>query len=274
MLYDLHTHSDCSDGQLSPSALVELAIDKGVDVLALTDHDTLDGVTEAQEAAEGRLQLIPGIELSTLWYSLNIHIVGLRVDLISSSLQEAVASQSDIRRQRSEDIAQRLEKVGVSGALEGAKYYAKGDNIGRPHFARYLVDAEYVSSYAQAFKKYLGVGKVGDVKHYWPDIETAVFWIKAAGGIPVLAHPDKYGLTRTKLYTLLERFVAAGGEAMEVVNGEQLPAVTQKLNRACQDFSLLASCGSDFHSTVHAWQSPGKISALPSSCEPIWQAWQ
>jgi predicted metal-dependent phosphoesterase TrpH len=299
VLYDLHTHSYCSDGQLSPAELVALARRQGVRVLALTDHDTLDGIAEAQQAAlesvdvaaidrsinssinsltgeEGNansdkpLTIITGIELSTQWRGRGIHIVGLNIDIDSPVLQAAIHTQTQTRIQRAETIAHRLEKAGIKGALAGAKRHAGGGAIGRPHFAQYMVDSGYVGTIPQAFKRYLGAGKVGDVKQCWPDVDEAVKWIVQAGGIAVLAHPDKYDLTRTKLYDLLGDFSEAGGQAMEVVSGHQDKSVTLKLARAAEDFSLLASCGSDFHSPKNTWQALGRYSPLPESCTPVW----
>lgn len=270
-MYDLHTHSHCSDGKLSPQALVQLAKNNGVTVLALTDHDTIHGIEEAQLAAASDMTLIAGIEFSSQWLGRGIHIVGLQVDIHSPILLAAVAQQTQVRNARAKKIAQRLEKLGIKDALAGAESYANGGAIGRPHFAQYMVDKGYVSNFAQAFKRYLGSGKTGDVKEGWPSIDTVVQWITDAGGIAVLAHPDKYGLTRTKLYELLDDFVDAGGEAMEVVSGQQDSSVTDKLARAAKDFSLLASCGSDFHSPEQPWQTLGKYSPLPDSCEPVWQ---
>jgi predicted metal-dependent phosphoesterase TrpH len=303
-MYDLHTHSHCSDGYLSPQDLVALAKQQGVRVLALTDHDTLEGIAAAQEAArsssavpssdeseplslerhpeptpeslktesqaDDSLTIITGIELSTQWNGRGVHIVGLDIDVDSPVLQAAIAQQTQARIDRAETIAQRLEKAGIKGALAGAQHYANGGSIGRPHFAQYMIDKGYVSTFPQAFKRYLGAGKVGDVKQCWPDMDVIVGWILQAGGIPVLAHPDKYDLTRTKLYQLLQDFVDAGGLAMEVVSGHQDPSVTDKLARAAADFSLLASCGSDFHSPKNSWQSLGGYSPLPESCEPVW----
>ncbi|MGS2717614.1 PHP domain-containing protein [Eionea flava] len=273
-MYDLHTHSYCSDGTLSPTELVRTAHANGVRVLALTDHDTLEGIAEASEAASNKLlddmTIITGIELSTQWRGRGIHIVGLNVDIDSPELQQAVERQTQVRIKRAQTIADKLEKSGIKGALDGARHYAGQGAIGRPHFAQYMVDAGYVGSIPQAFKRYLGAGKVGDVKQCWPDIDEAVQWISAAGGIAVLAHPDKYDLTRTKLYELLGDFVEAGGQAMEVVSGHQDKTVTQKLARAANDFSLLASCGSDFHSPNNTWQSLGGYSALPDDVAPVW----
>jgi 3',5'-nucleoside bisphosphate phosphatase len=270
IVYDLHTHSYHSDGKLSPQALVELAKANGVSVLALTDHDTVAGIEEAQAIAGEELTLIAGIEFSAQWQGRGIHIVGLQVDTYSLSLQAAIARQTQVRTDRAKTIASRLEKAGIKNALEGAQQYAKGAAIGRPHFAQYMVDKAYVSNFAQAFKKYLGAGKVGDVKEGWPSVEEVVAWILASGGIAVLAHPDKYDLTRTKLYALLEDFVTAGGQAIEVVSGLQEASVTAKMVRAAKDFSLLASCGSDFHAPGQAWQALGRYSPLPEGCEPVW----
>lgn len=271
ILYDLHTHSYCSDGQLSPQALVELAKANGVTVLALTDHDNIDGIHEAQQAADEQLQVIAGIEFSAQWLGRGIHIVGLQVDTASPVLQAGIQQQMDTRQKRAHTIAQRLEKVGIKGALEGAQHYAKGAAIGRPHFAQYMVDSGYVKNFTQAFKKYLGSGKAGDVKEGWPSVDTVVDWINQSGGIAVLAHPSKYDLTRTKLYELLQHFSDAGGQAIEVVSGKQESGVTDKLAKAADDFSLLASCGSDFHAPGHAWQAIGRYSPLPSRCKPVWE---
>ncbi|ODS24097.1 phosphatase [Candidatus Endobugula sertula] len=270
-MYDLHTHSACSDGELSPSALVDLAKSRGITTLALTDHDTVAGLIEAQRAAGDDLRIIQGIEFSSLWNGHGIHIVGLQIDMASPVLQAAVAQQQQSRFERARAIAQRLEKVGIQGAWEGVQYYAKDAVIGRPHFAQYLVDTGYVNSFAQAFKRYLGTGKPGDIKQCWSNIETVVQWIRSSGGIAVLAHPDKYGMTHTKLYHLLEDFVAIGGHALEVVSGQQDSRVTDKLYRAAKDFSLLASCGSDFHALGQGRQPLGQYSPMPEGCQPVWE---
>lgn len=279
-MYDLHTHSTCSDGGLPPSELVALAKVNGVTVLALTDHDTVAGVeqAQAQAAATSDIEIVTGIEFSALHAfregsaGMGVHIVGLQIDLQSEVLIQAVAQQTQARNKRAEQIAHRLEKVGVKGSLEGAKHYAGDGVIGRPHFAQYLIDAGYVNTFAQAFQRYLGSGKPGDVKQLWPSMARVVQWILESGGIPVLAHPDKYELTRTKLYELLDAFVTAGGQALEVVSGQQEAGVTNKLAQAAEEFSLLASCGSDFHHPNQPWQALGKIPQLPVSCQPVWEA--
>ncbi len=273
MLYDLHTHSHCSDGLLSPTELVALAQERGVHALALTDHDTLAGIEEARAVAQ-TLTIISGVELSAQWQGRNIHIVGLDVDVQCPSLTEALRRQSQVRVARAQTLAQRLQKVGVDKALEGARQYSQGDIVGRPHFARYMVEAGYVKDIQQAFDRYLGAGKIGDIKLHWPCVQEAVAWIVQASGIAVLAHPDKYALTRTKLYRLIGDFADAGGKALEVVSGQQDKQLTDKLMRAANHFSLLASSGSDFHAPEQFWRLPGSQTPLPSRCKPVWEAFK
>ncbi len=254
------------------------AKERGVKTLALTDHDNIDGIEEARLAAGDEVQIVPGIEFSSVCEYGNfgqtkgIHIVGLNVDLASSILQDAVKHQVSVRQIRAQAIAGRLEKkLGINHVFDGASRYARGAIIGRPHFAQYLVDNGHVNTIAEAFKKYLGAGKVGDVKQCWPNVETVVQWIVQSDGIAVLAHPAKYELTRRKLYHLLECFTTAGGQAMEVVSGKQNKTVTDTLQRAAQDFSLYASFGSDFHAPDKPWQSLGEYSPVPENCQPVWQ---
>lgn len=271
-LYDLHAHSNVSDGILSPEMLVSRAKDKGVDVLALTDHDTVAGLARAREAAaEQGLRLIDGIEFSCNWGKIGVHIVGLAVDPASAVIQQAVGEQCRIRELRAEKIAERLHKLGLPGALAGARALAGEAVLGRPHFAQFLVDTGAVKSLNQAFKKYLGAGKPGDVKHMWPAMETAIDWIRAAGGVAVLAHPHKYNLTRTKICALASDFAAAGGRALEVLSGRQEPGVAEDLARIARERGLYASCGSDFHMPDQPWQELGAFGTMPALCKPVWE---
>jgi predicted metal-dependent phosphoesterase TrpH len=274
-LYDLHAHSNYSDGILRPQAVVSRAKTQGVTALALTDHDTLGGLAEArQEALVQGIELIAGIEFSCLWNGIGIHVVGLQVDPDSRVMQEAVTSQHQARERRAETIAAKLEKAGIAGALDGARQVAgEGAVLGRPHFAKFLVAEGHCKSINAAFKRYLGAGKPGDVKQLWPSVGEAVDWIRAAGGIAVLAHPDKYKMTRTKLGRLLQEFVEAGGEAMEVVSGQQSPNTTRDMALIANRFELYASCGSDFHVPDQPWQELGGYSPLPDNCQPVWQLW-
>lgn len=272
--FDLHSHSTCSDGKLTPSELVALAAKQGVHTLALTDHDTVSGIEEAQKAAliEG-INLIAGVEISTTWSKQNIHIVGLNLDIHQPDLLEGLAIQQHSRLQRAQLIAERLSGLGVEQLFEKAAQQANGGEIGRPHFAAVLVAEGLVDHPQEAFKKYLGAGKKGDVKSFWPEIEQAVQWIHAAGGQAVLAHPLHYKMTNMKRRALLKAFKACGGDAMEVVSGMQSHDQTHYMAQLAKEYDLKASSGSDFH-FVTQWQLPGKFSALPETVAPVWLDWQ
>jgi 3',5'-nucleoside bisphosphate phosphatase len=270
--FDLHCHSHFSDGTLSPEMLVRRAKTCEVNVLALTDHDTIAGLFLAQQAAaECGITLINGIEFSSQWGKGGVHIVGLGLNLNSDVLLAAIAHQHEARIGRSEQIAARLTKIGITGTLEGAKIIAGAADVGRPHFAQHLVNIGAVNNINAAFKKYLGAGKPADVKYQWPDMLTVIQWIHAAGGVAVLAHPCKYDLTRTKMCALIKTFSQAGGDALEVISGQQASAMTDDLARIAAVNNLAASCGSDFHFPDQPWQELGSCRNLPASCKPVWQ---
>ncbi|MDM3871131.1 PHP domain-containing protein [Porticoccus sp. W117] len=268
MKFDLHCHSTASDGSLTPDELVQRAHENGVTHLSITDHDTVAAYKQIDWKA-CPLTLIPGIEISSTWSKRGVHIVGLGIDLKSAAIAEAVQQQSLARQLRAEKIAERLTKSGLRCPLEEVEQLAAGGQLGRPHFARYLVASGQVKDSQQAFKKYLGDGKPGDVKQHWASLEQTVQWILDAGGVAVLAHPLKYKLTRTKLLALVQDFKALGGQAMEVVSGKQTPQESRKMADICQQSGLLASCGSDFHHPDTRWAELGMYSTLPSTVDTV-----
>ncbi len=275
MIADLHTHTNASDGILRPHELVSRAKLHGVELLAITDHDTTDGIIEAQLTAQKeKIAFVAGIEFSCQWQGKGIHIVGLNIDIRNAQLQEAIAKQKATRQARAELIAERLAKAGFDGTLEGAKAIAGNAEIGRPHFAQFMVEKGFVRSAEQAFKRYLGNGKIGDVKQGWPEFDEIAPVIRTAGGRAVLAHPDKYKLTRSKLRVCLADFVAAGGEGIEVISGQQTPNITRNMAQLCERFNLLASCGSDFHHPNAGWQALGRCGKLPEDLMPVWHDWE
>jgi len=273
MIYDLHSHTNFSDGLLDPPELIDRAIKMGVDALAITDHDTISAFEHIDIKNNHSIKIIPGIEFSTSWKKINIHILGLNLKLESVALKKGVSFQKEARSRRAVLIAEKLSDMGFKGSLEGASNIAKNENIGRPHFAQYLVNIGAVNNIDQAFRKYLGAGKPGDIKSFWADLSQIVSWIKEAGGTAVLAHPKKYKLTRNKLKYLLDDFILAGGQAIEVISGNQNPEITKDLANLCLEKKLLASCGSDFHRPGQSWAELGNIPRLPSSCIPVWDTW-
>lgn len=272
MIVDLHCHTTASDGALSPADLVDRAVQQGVNVLAITDHDTVDGLLQLP-AAPADIEMVSGVELSCTWGKRLIHVVGLNIQIDSEPLITGLRQQQQSRQLRAELIAEKLEKYGFSGAYDYVSALAGGGQIGRPHFARFLVEKGYVANEKQAFKKFLGAGKPGDIKTTWPSMATAVEWICASGGVAVLAHPHHYKLTTTKLYALTTDFRAAGGRAVEVISGQQPRDRTQYLLQLVERFDMLASIGSDFHRPGQAWNELGQMGELPGRCRPVWSAW-
>ncbi|MDP5208961.1 PHP domain-containing protein [Microbulbifer sp. 2205BS26-8] len=279
-LVDLHSHSTASDGILSPAQLVSRANSLSVTLMALTDHDTVDGVAQAQCAGEhAGITVVAGIEFSTLWGRRPIHILGLNIQPTSALLQRAIGLRQTLRCERAERIARQLHQCGFHGALEGACGLAGRAAPGRPHFARWLVEAGHVVDSARAFKRYLGTGRVGDVRVEWPQLAETIDTIHAAGGCAVLAHPLKYRLTRTQLQRLISDFLRSGGDALELLCGRQNPAQTRELSalitagaKAVQLPVPPSSLGSDFHQPGQAWRELGCVH-LPQGVEPVWNLW-
>ncbi|PID55040.1 MAG: phosphatase [Gammaproteobacteria bacterium] len=250
MLVDLHTHTTASDGALSPVELIERAEKAAVRHLAITDHDTVSGYQAARawcSANDCELNLWSGVEYSCQSHGATIHVVGLGMDCEHPAMLAGLSVLAGAREARCEVIAERLAKKGIEGALVGARAHADGAQIGRPHFAKFLVADGHVPDETAAFKHYLGAGKLGDVKAFWPELDQVIEWIVAAGGVAVLAHPLKYRFTASKLKRLLAEFVAAGGQAVEVLSGRQSVQDFDRLLRLAREFKLLVSVGSDFH---------------------------
>ena len=244
----------------------------GVDVLSITDHDTTAAYRDFDSAA-GPVRLIHGIEFSTQYRHGGIHVLGLNVKLDSEALKSGIAVQQQLRAERAERIAEKLEKRGVANSLSAAHRLAGHGCIGRLHFAEHLVTTGRVKNVAQAFRDFLGQGKPCFVKPAWMPMDEIIGSIRAAGGVAVLAHPAKYKLTRTKLSGLLDAFSEAGGQGMEVISGQQQPDRTRTLVQLCREKKLLASCGSDFHGPDQPWSELGSFADLPAECTPVWADW-
>ncbi len=274
-VYDLHCHSTASDGTLTPQKLIQHAAEQGVDVLALTDHDTVAGLDEArQEADRQGIELINGLELSVTWKRQSLHIVALGVDVSYQPLLEGLKKIQDFRQWRGEEIARRLyKKANIPDALEGASEYAQGKLLSRTHFARFLVEKGYVKGMQDAFTRYLKRGKSGYVSSEWTDFEQGLKWIQEAGGQAVVAHPARYEMTGTKLRTMLGEFKECGGVAMEVVSGSHSKNDYYVMADLAKRFELLASAGSDYHGPENPWIELGRLPPIPEGCTPIWHDW-
>jgi 3',5'-nucleoside bisphosphate phosphatase len=272
---DLHCHSTASDGALAPAVLVARAHERGVQLLALTDHDTLEGIDEARAAAGALgMRLVNGIELSCTWGGATIHVLGYDFASDAPALRQAISELHEGRWLRAEEIARRLEVKGMPGAMAGARAMQQelgdsGNAPARPHFAEFMVRAGYVKDRAEAFRKWLGSGKLGDVKQHWPALDHAIATLLQAGAWVSLAHPWQYDFTRTKRRKLIADFALAGGHALEVVNGMQPAEQVGGLAILAREFGLLASVGSDFHAPGD-WSELGMYRPLPEDLSPLW----
>ena len=273
--YDLHCHSTHSDGLLPPAAVVARAAERGVEVLALTDHDVVSGLPEAQEAAKvAGIGFVCGAELSATWKDITIHVVALRIDPDNATLIDGLAAIRGGRGDRARLMAQGLAAAGIVGAYEGAmRYVTNEDLVSRTHFGRFLVDAGYAKDARDVFDRYLTPGKPGYVAHAWATLSQAVDWIHAAGGQAVIAHPGRYRVTPTGMRKLLAEFRDAGGDAIEILSPSHTPAQYQEFAAHARVLGLRGSCGSDWHGPGESWMDLGDLPDLPPSVEPVWKDW-
>ncbi len=269
MKADLHCHSHFSDGAHPPQFLADLAISNDVTHLAITDHDH---ITIAKEllTKEQPFQLISGVEISCLWHEQEIHIVGLAFNPYDQPLIDALENQKALRRARAFRMADKLEGEHQS-ALKDYLESLPAIAYTRTHIADYLVTAGLCKNHEQAFKRYLSRrGKIFEPIQ-WMSLKTALTLLQRAGGVSVIAHPSRYRFTRTKLKKLLEDFSTLEGTAIETAYSNIDPATRQQLTTLADDFGLMVSSGSDFHSAANHWTNLGKFPILPTDTKnAIW----
>ena len=269
---DLHMHSQASDGELTPSALMRFADELGVTRAAITDHDTALGVKAARAEAE-RLGMTfhAGIEVSCLWGKRCIHVVGLDINEDDAMLAESVKYFAAQRSSRARVIADKLVALGCPDLYERAVALAPNkDVVSRVHFSIALQEAGVVKHQQEAFDRFLGDGAPAFVMAPWPALAKAVELIGHAGGVAVLAHPGRYRFKEDwMLDALVEDFVKAGGVGIEVVSGSQSPDFTPRCVAWAKQHHLAASTGSDFHSLKGVRPRPGEQGPIPDGLESI-----
>ncbi len=273
---DLHCHSVVSDGTLTPEALARRAQANGVELWALTDHDELGGQDRAIAAARDvGMSYLTGVEISVTFLGITVHIVGLGMDHTHPGLLAGLRATRGGREQRARDMSDDLARVGIKGVYEGAlKYVGNPELISRSHFARYLVEIGVSKDTNDVFRKYITEGKPGFVPHRWAKLADAVGWITQAGGVAVIAHPGRYKLTPNEEFALFTEFKSHGGQGVEVMTGAHNQADYVKYAGYCQEFDLVASRGSDFHSPEESHTDMGKLPDLPGSVTPVWELLQ
>ena len=269
---DLHCHSTWSDGTLAPAVLAARAQAGGVELWALTDHDELGGQAEAAAAAAALgLAWISGVEISVSFAGETVHIVGLDVDVDNAMLKAGLATTRAGRTQRALGMAEGLAAIGLKGAYEGALGYVTNPAlVSRTHFARWLVDSGACTDTHSVFRRYLTPNKPGYVDHRWAALGDAVGWIRAAGGVAVIAHPGRYRFSASAEFALFSEFKTHGGQGVEVLTGSHGAADAKKYAAMAQEFDLLASRGSDFHSPAESRTALGSLPALAADLRPVW----
>jgi 3',5'-nucleoside bisphosphate phosphatase len=275
---DLHSHSTASDGTLSAEALAARAKANGVELWALTDHDELRGLPAARAAAHAAgVAFVDGIEISVTFAGTTVHILGLGIAPDNDELLAGIAGVRAGRELRAKQMGDGLAMVGIKGAYEGAvKLAPNPDLVSRTHFGRFLIASGVAPDMHAVFRRYLTEGKPGYVEHRWARLGEAVRWIRAAGGVAVIAHPGRYKFTPTEEYALFSEFQAHGGEGVEVVTGSHHAGDIAKYTEMALEFGLLASRGSDFHdpgeSRLDLGLLPGQLQLSPR-LTPVWSRW-
>ena len=265
MRIDLHVHSSASDGVFSPAEVVRKAHANGVEVLALTDHDTVSGLKEARKEAEKLgMRFIDGVELSVSWGGRTIHVVSLGPKKFEPyrELSEKLSKQRDLRART---IASKFDAMGIYNTYEQALELAgNGLNLSRRHFALALVQRGTVGTEDEDFEKYLRDEGPAFVKTQWMTLPEAMRFIRETEGVAVVAHPGRYNFA-TPLTTidLLEEFKALGGDAIEVTTGSHFEAENERYTRVALNMGFLASTGSDFHGCKPGRPEPGLQEPLP-----------
>lgn len=272
--YDLHCHSTYSDGLLKPAEVVRRAALRGVDVLALTDHDETDGLAEARSAArDARIRLIDGAELSVSWRDITLHVIALNIDVECAALRDGLASIREGRAQRARRMGEELASAGIADAYAGAmRFVTSARLISRTHFARHLVETGHARDTRDVFRRFLVRGKPGYVQHQWATLAEAIGWIHAARGQAVLAHPGRYKV-EGRMRELLGEFRDTGGDGIEVLSSSHTEAQYTEFARYARMFGMLASSGSDFHGPGEGWADLGDMPQLPSGVVPVWKDW-
>ena len=245
---DLHVHSIRSDGTMTPKELVDYAVSKGLKAMALTDHDTVDGIDEIMEYAKDKpVEIIPGIEYSTQYNERDVHIVGLFIDHKAPVFLAYLARLRQSRIDRNHKLCANLRSAGIDITYEALLAAFPDAVITRAHYAKFLLDKGYVKSRDEAFERYLGDHTPYFVHREKVTPEEVIDVTRRAGGIPVLAHPTLYGLGSEQLDLLIRRLKAAGLMGIETYYSTYSPSEEKKIKALADKYGLLPSGGSDFH---------------------------
>jgi len=273
---DLHLHTTFSDGSRTPTDVLALAGKAQVSALAITDHDTVAGLPEAIAAGRSLgIEVIPGIELSSRWGQTELHILGYFLDWNDLELQRQLTRFQEARHVRNPRIIEKLNALGMDLTYDEVRSLAGNDSIGRPHIARVLIEKGYVTSAKEAFDRYLADGAAAHVPRELPEPAEAIAIIRAARGIPVLAHPS--WLDRSEgIYKICEQLKAVGLAGIEVHYSSHRPEQTAAYLDIARRLDLLVTGGSDFHGVtkpdVEVGIGRGQLKVPEALLEPLRKA--
>ena len=260
MNIDLHTHSYYSDGVLSPKEITNKAVNAECQFISLTDHDSLEGLAEAEKSAnEFNINFIKGVEISAKHGPYSIHIVGLGINDNNKTLIHGLQQNNQFRINRAKMIGKGLQKVGIENAYKKARSLSKTKYITRTHFAQMIILEGICQNIPSVFKKYMTGSKPGAVKVDWASSVEVINWIHQSGGLAILAHPLRYKLTLNKIKKLVYELKEIGLDGIEIVNSFSSLDDIAKSKKIADEYELLYSCGSDFHGWPNQSIELGKI---------------
>jgi len=248
MAIDLHLHSTCSDGSKTPTEIVKGAVAIGLIGMALTDHDTLEGIPVAAQAAESHgLRFVGGTELSVLWKDQSMHMLVYFLDPAGGPLEDRMEELRGSRELRNNQIAGKLQDLGLEITIEEVIAEAGGGVVGRPHFAGVMIQKKYVENVPEAFDRYLAAGRPAYTPRKRLTAEEAIGLSRESGAVPVIAHPHTLNLRADEFAEGFAELVDHGLGGIEAYYGEYTPALRSRIAEICEDFGIVATGGSDFH---------------------------
>lgn len=274
---DLHLHTRYSDGSLTPAEVVDLAHQAGVTALAITDHDIVDGIPHALDAATPLgIEVIPGVELSSRFHEQELHVLGYFFDWRDSTFGDHLARQRRSRHARNPQTIERLNALGLELSEEEVQAKAGSDSIGRPHIAQVLVDKGYVQDTREAFDRYLKEGAPAYAPRRLSDTRDVIAWIRNAGGVPVLAHPTWTRCQGEPLYRLCASLKEAGLSGLEVFYSTHDRKQTSRYLELAKRLDLLVTGGSDFHGAanpaIQVGRGKGNLKVPAALLDPLRRA--
>ena len=274
---DLHLHTTFSDGTHSPTEVVHFAHDAGVTTLAITDHDTVEGIPESLSAGNSLgIEIIPGIELSSRFEGREIHILGYLFDWKNATLLDRLTKQRASREQRNPLVVEKLNELGLELSYEEVKTKAGAGSVGRPHIAEVLVEKAYVKTTKEAFDRYIADGRPAHIVRELPDSSEAITWIRDAGGVPVLAHPHWTKQKGAELHTTCHKLKKAGLMGIEVFYSTHTRRQTSEYLEVARKIGLIITGGSDFHGTakpgIQVGRGKGNLKVTDKLLEPLRKA--